>query len=72
MKQAIIIESPRSAGNVRSAAALGTMTVGELRKALAGAPDAALVLINGTDHVRNVESADKRVWREKDDEWRVW
>lgn len=71
-KQAIIIESPQTAASVRSAAALGTMTVGDLRKALDGVPDAALVLINGTGQMRNITGASKRVWRDADGEWRAW
>jgi len=71
-KQAIIIESPQTAASVRSAAALGTMTVGDLRKALEDIPDTALVFIDGTGQMRNAKGASKRVWRDTDGEWRAW
>lgn len=71
-KQAIIIESPQTAASVRSAAALGTMTVGDLRKALEVIPDTALVFIDGTGQMRNITDASKRVWRDTDGEWRAW
>lgn len=71
-KQAIIIESPQTAASVRSAAALPTMTAGDLRKALDGVPDTALVFIDGTGQMRNITDASKRVWRDTDGEWRAW
>lgn len=71
-KQAIIIESPQTAADIRSAAAIDTMTVGDLRKALKDIPDAALVFIDGTGCMRNVRGTLRRVWRDEDGEWRQW